>query len=54
MYDGKAFCLEAVQLCALPVSALGVVTDLVASAQTDPMRKRAVSVAQMAHEALHT
>jgi len=46
--------LEAVELCALPVSALCVVTDLVASAQADPVRERAVSIAQVAHQTLHT
>ena len=46
--------LEAVELCAVPVAALRVVADGVARAQTDPVRERAVRLAQVAHEALHT
>ena len=47
-------CLEAVELRAVPVAALRVVADGVARAQTDPVRERAVGLAQVAHEALHT
>ena len=46
--------LEAVELRAVPVAALRVVADGVARAQTDPVRERAVGLAQVAHEALHT
>ena len=47
-------CLEAVELRAVPVAALRVVADGVARAQTDPVGERAVGLAQVAHEALHT
>lgn len=46
--------LEAVELRAVPVAALRVVADGVARAQTDPVGERAVGLAQVAHEALHT
>ena len=36
------------------MAALRVVADGVARAQTDPVRQRAVGLAQVAHEALHT
>ena len=36
------------------MAALRVVADGVARAQTDPVGERAVGLAQVAHEALHT
>lgn len=44
--------LEAVELGALPVAALGVVADRVAGAQADPVGERAVLLAQVAHQTL--